>query len=134
MPLDVFISYAAGDKPVGDAACAVLERRGIRCWIAPRDATPGLEWGGEIIRAINESSILVLIYSGNANNSKQVHREIERAVAKGIAIVPFRIEDVPASETLEYFISTPHWWTRSVRRSKSISSTWQIRSLCSRAG
>jgi hypothetical protein len=109
VPHDVFISYAAPDKPVGDAACAVLERHGIRCWIAPRDATPGMEWSGEIIRAINEATVLVLIYSRNANSSKQVHREIERAVAKGIAIVPFRIENVPASETLEYFISTPHW-------------------------
>jgi hypothetical protein len=68
-----------------------------------------MEWSGEIIRAINEATVLVLIYSRNANSSKQVHREIERAVAKGIAIVPFRIENVPASETLEYFISTPHW-------------------------
>ncbi len=28
MPHDVFISYAADDKPVADAACAVMERRG----------------------------------------------------------------------------------------------------------
>jgi hypothetical protein len=109
MPHDVFLSYASADKPVADAACAVLEQHGLRCWIAPRDATPGLEWSGEIIRAINECSVMVLIYSRNANTSQQVHREVERAVAKGIAIVPFRIENVPASETLEYFISTPHW-------------------------
>jgi hypothetical protein len=34
---------------------------------------------------------------------------VERAVAKGIPIVPFRIEDVPMSKALEYFISSPHW-------------------------
>lgn len=38
---DVFISYAAADKPVADAACATLESRKIRCWIAPRDVVPG---------------------------------------------------------------------------------------------
>ena len=109
MPHDVFISYASNDKPVADAACAVLERRGIRCSIAPRDVTPGMEWSGEIIRAIGEASVMVLVFSYNANASQQVSREVERAVPKGIPIVPFRIENVPASETLEYFISPPHW-------------------------
>jgi hypothetical protein len=106
---DVFISYASADKPIADAACAVLENRSIRCWIAPRDVTPGLEWGAEIVRAIKEAAVMVLIYSRNANASTQVKREVERAVSRGIPVVPFRIEDVPASETLEFFISTPHW-------------------------
>lgn len=106
---DAFISYASPDKPIADAACAVLEQRGIRCWMAPRDVTPGLEWGAEIVRAIKESAVMVLVYSRNANASSQVKREVERAVSRGIAVVPFRIEDVPASETLEFFISTPHW-------------------------
>jgi hypothetical protein len=109
MAHDVFISYAHDDKPVADAACAVLEGKGVRCWIAPRDAVSGIEWGGQIVRAIAEADVLVLIYSRRANESQQVKREVERAVAKGLAIIPFRIEDVPASETLEYFISSPHW-------------------------
>lgn len=109
MAHDVFISYANQDKPVADAACAVLERRGLRCWIAPRDALPGLEWSAQIVRAIGDATVMVLVYSRNANASQQVKREVERAVAKAIPIVPVRIENVPASETLEYFISTPHW-------------------------
>lgn len=109
MAHDVFISYAHDDKPVADAACAVLESKGIRCWIAPRDAVSGIEWGGQIVRAITEADVLVLVYSRRANESQQVKREVERAVAKGLAVIPFRIENVPASETLEYFISTPHW-------------------------
>jgi hypothetical protein len=38
------------DKSWADAACAVLERHLIRCWIAPRDITPGDEWGAAIKR------------------------------------------------------------------------------------
>ena len=49
MGAQVFISYSSKDKPVGDAACAVLEQRGFRCWIAPRDIVPGTEWGEAII-------------------------------------------------------------------------------------
>jgi hypothetical protein len=52
---------------------------------------------------------MVLIFSNYANTSKQIRREVERAVNKGIPIIPFRIENVLPSKALEYFISTPHW-------------------------
>ena len=109
MAHDVFISYSSKDKPVADAVCAGLEGRGIRCWTAPRDILPGMDWGAAIIDAITGSKVMVLIFSGNANASPQIKREVERAVAKGVKVLPFRIEDVPMSKGLEYFISTPHW-------------------------
>lgn len=109
MAHDVFVSYSAKDKPTADAVCATLESRGIRCWIAPRDILPGMDWGEAIIDAINSSRAIVLVFSANANQSSQIKREVERAVSKGIPIIPFRIEDVPLSKSLEYLISTPHW-------------------------
>ncbi|MGH7525553.1 MAG: toll/interleukin-1 receptor domain-containing protein [Gemmatimonadales bacterium] len=109
MAHDVFISYSHRDKSVADAACAILEKRGVRCWIAPRDVTPGKDWGGEIVEAIGASSVLVLIYSASANESHQIRREVERAVSKGLPVLPVRIEDAPLSKSLEYFISSQHW-------------------------
>ncbi len=41
MAYDVFISYSTPDKVIADAACATLEQRQIRCWMAPRDVLPG---------------------------------------------------------------------------------------------
>jgi ketosteroid isomerase-like protein len=109
MAHDVFVSYSSKDKPTADAVCAVLESQGIRCWVAPRDILPGHDWGGSIIEAINGACAMVLIFSANANASPQIKREVERAVNKGIPIIPLRIEDVAPTATLEYFISTPHW-------------------------
>jgi hypothetical protein len=109
MAHDVFISYSSKDKPVADAVCAGLEARGLRCWVAPRDILPGSDWGGAIIDAITGSKVMVLIFSAHANSSPQIKREVERAVAKGVKLVPFRIQDVALGKTLEYFISTPHW-------------------------
>ncbi len=94
---------------MAEAVRAGLEERGVRCWIAPRDILPGADWGAAIVDAISASRVMVLIYSGHANASPQIKREVERAVAKGIKLVPFRIEDVPLSKNLEYFISTAHW-------------------------
>ena len=109
MAHDVFISYSSKDKPVADATCAKLEGRGIRCWLAPRDISPGADWSVSIIDAINGAAVMVLVFSANANASQQIKREVERAVNKGIPVIPLRIENVAPEKSLEYFISTPHW-------------------------
>ena len=109
MAHDVFISYSANDKPIADAMCSTLESKGIRCWIAPRDIVPGMDWGGSIIDAIATSRVMVLLLSSNSNASSQVKREVERAVNKEVIVIPFRIEDVSLSKSLEYQLSVTHW-------------------------
>ncbi|MGQ0548517.1 MAG: toll/interleukin-1 receptor domain-containing protein [Armatimonadota bacterium] len=109
MAHDVFVSYSAKDKPTADAVVATLEARGIRCWIAPRDVLAGMHYGEAIIDAINASKAMVLVFSKNANESGQIRLEVERAVSKGISIIPVRIEDVAPGKSLEYFIGPVHW-------------------------
>ena len=109
MAHDVFISYSSKDKTAADATCAVLESRGIRCWMAPRDIVPGADWGESIIDAIQASRAFVLVFSANANQSVQIKREVERAINKGIPVIPLRIENVVPVKSLEFFLSTPHW-------------------------
>jgi hypothetical protein len=109
MAHDVFISYSAQDKPTADAVCAKLESRGVRCWIAPRDILGGEEYAAALVNALRTSRLMVLIFSSGANQSQQVLREVERAVSKGLPILPLRIEDVPPSEAMEFYISSRHW-------------------------
>ena len=109
MAHDVIISHSHEDKPAADAACAALEARGIRCWIAPRDIDPGQEWAASILQAIQGARIMLLVFSRHANQSPQVKREVERAVHSGKALLPLRIEDVLPEAALEYFLGTPHW-------------------------
>jgi len=109
MAHDVFISHSSKDKTVADTVCAVLEENGIRCWVAPRDIRPGADWGESIINALRESHVMVLIFSGYANESPQIKREVNRAVDRGIPIIPFRIENVLPTGSMEYSISTAHW-------------------------
>jgi hypothetical protein len=109
MAHDVFICHSAKDKTTADAVCAMLESNGVRCWIAPRDVTPGMEWSECIIDAIEECRVMVLVFTTNANESGQIRREIERAVNRGVAILPIRIEDILPARALEYFIGNVHW-------------------------
>src|SRR5271166_5543065 len=52
---------------------------------------------------------MVLVLSASSNESPQVRREVERAVHKQVSILPFRIENVLPSKSLEYFLSAQHW-------------------------
>ena len=106
---DVFISYSSYDKAIADAICSKLENSSIRCWIAPRDIIPGVEFGEAIINGISDSKILLLVFSAKANDSPQVRREVERAVSKGKIIVPYRIEDILPTKAMEYALSNTHW-------------------------
>lgn len=109
MSHQVFICYAHPDASYADSICLTLEASGIQCWLAPRDISPSKDWAEEIIDAINAAALMVFVFSSHSNSSPQVRREVERAVNKGVPILPLRVEDVVLSKSLEYFVSTPHW-------------------------
>jgi TIR domain len=109
MAHDIFISHSSKDKTIADAVCATFEANGLRCWVAPRDVPPGAAWGAAIVDAIQNSRVMVLIFSDNANTSGQIAREVERAADYGVTIVPIRVEDVAPARSLQYFLSNIHW-------------------------
>lgn len=106
---DVFISYSSKDKTTADAACAALENAGVRCWIAPRDISPGEEYGGALAAALDGCKVMVLIFSASANTSPQIRREVERVVSRGMPVVPLRIENVVPTKAMSYFVGSVHW-------------------------
>lgn len=109
MAHDVFISYSQKDKLMADALCATLERQRIRCWMAPRDIVAGGLWENAIVDAISQAAVMVVIISGNANVSEHVINEVRVAVNRGVAILPFRIEEVVLCQRLEYYLGSRHW-------------------------
>jgi hypothetical protein len=109
MAHDVFISYPHQDKAVADAACARLETEAVRCWIAPRDILPGQEWAASIARAVEQSRVMVLVFSSHANQSKQVRREVQLAFEKEKPVIPFRIEAITPVSSLAYYMGSIHW-------------------------
>ena len=93
MAHQVFVSYASPDGAAAQAICQALEDAGVRCWIAPRDISPGSQWGGSIVEAIKASKAVVVVFSEKSNASPQVSREMECAVAERLPLVPVRIDD-----------------------------------------
>ena len=109
MARDVFISYSQPDQACAYELVERVEGAGLECWIAPRDIAPSADWAAEIIDAISSARTMILVFSANSNESPQVRREVERAVHKNLCILPFRIENVLPSKSLEYFLSAQHW-------------------------
>jgi hypothetical protein len=105
---DVFISYSSHDQAIAFAVCHVLEEHKIRCWIAPRDIPLG-EWGQIIIAAIQRSRLMVVVLSGHSNASRFVMKEVERAVHYTVHVIPFRVENVEPTGSLEFLLAGEHW-------------------------
>ena len=109
MAHDVFISYSSKDKLIADAICARMEQNGIRCWYAPRDIAPGDSWMTAIMTAIESTKILILVFTGNSNESSQVLREINQAVKTAKIIIPFKLKDIEPNKDILYLLDVVHW-------------------------
>jgi Tol biopolymer transport system component len=109
MPRDVFVSHASEDHALAEQVCALLEQRGLKCWIAPRDVGAGSEWDEAILDAIEQCRAYLLILSAHANRSSFVKNELNRAFSVKKPIVTFRIEDVLPGRSLELYLARHHW-------------------------
>src|ERR1700722_8500292 len=107
--VEVFISYASHDAAVANAVVEILERHGITCWVAPRDVVPGSLYADEIVGAINDAKLVVLILSEHSIASPHVGKEIERASSKRRRIISLHIDSAPLTRAFEYFLSESQW-------------------------
>jgi hypothetical protein len=105
----VFVSYASQDAAIANAVVENLEQHGIKCWIAPREVTPGSRYAEEIVGATKDSRVLVLVLSEHAVASPHVGPEVARAAAKRRRIIVLRTDAVPLTRSFEYFLSESQW-------------------------
>ncbi len=105
---DVCVSYASQDAAVAGVLVENLERHAIKCWIAPRDITPGSQYD-EIAAAIGGTKVFVLVLSEQALASPHVGRQTERAASQGRRIIVLRTDAAPLTRSFEYFLSESQW-------------------------
>jgi hypothetical protein len=109
MDHDVFISYASAERDLATAICSRLEAAGFRCWIAPRDLMPGVEYPDALTQAVRGARCLVLVFSADALRSPHVLREVELAVSARVSILTVRTQTVPLEGSFAYLLSTVQW-------------------------
>ena len=106
---DVFISYSSHDQKVAEGVCAYLEQHRIRCFVAYRDIPKGVVWARAIVEALEESRMMVIVFSENFNRSEQVDREIELASEDHMPILTFRIADDAFRGAKKYYLKNLNW-------------------------
>ncbi|MCL2386144.1 MAG: toll/interleukin-1 receptor domain-containing protein [Defluviitaleaceae bacterium] len=106
---DVFISHSTKDKATADKIVASLEQNEVTCWIAPRNISAGVNYGAAITRAIRDCKVLLLIYSENSNASEAVFREVQKGFEERRTLIPVRIDNIPASDDLSFYLSGIQW-------------------------
>jgi hypothetical protein len=118
----VFISHSSQDRRIAGRVCEALEQRGLACWLASRDISPGENFQEAIVKAIRSVRAMVLVFTGSANNSDEIKKEIALASQNHLAVIPLRVEDVLPTDAFLYELSTRQWidafddWDRAMAR------------------
>lgn len=105
----IFVSYATADRKKALSVCQELERKGARCWIACRDVAPGENYQEAIVRSLRSAHAIVLVFSGAANGSNEIKKELSLASRFEIPVIALRIEEVEPSDAFAYELSTRQW-------------------------
>lgn len=109
MAHDVFISYSTKDKVTADAICHTLEENQMKCWIAPRNIASGKPYAEEIMNAIQQTKIVVLVFSSNSQASQFVNNEINIAFTNSKPILSFKIDESMPEKEMAFYLKTNHW-------------------------
>jgi len=109
MAHDIFISYSTDDQKIVEGLSAYLEQNGIRCFVAYRDIPKGIDWAGAVTTAIENSRLMVVVFSEHFNQSKHVDREIALCIQEGKPILTFKIQNTTFTGTKKYYLQNLNW-------------------------
>src|SRR5262245_26741217 len=100
----IFISHASEDATIAERIVAFLEARGVPCWIASRDISPGVIFADAIVEGMQASSACAVLVSAASNVSKGVKREVELASHEDKSFIPIRIDGSEPASGLAYYL------------------------------
>ena len=106
---DLFISHSHQDVDSARDLRLQLQSAGYTCWVAPDDVTGPVPWAEQILNAIDDCKVMVVLISTAANNSSHVSKEVGLAVERGKALLPIRVEDVMPAGSLQYLLQLVQW-------------------------
>src|SRR5229473_3020150 len=118
--LFLFVSHLSEDRAAALQVVAELERRSVRCWIAPRNVRAGRPFDDEIANAIDGCRAMLLIFSERCNDSEYIRREVTVAVEANKIVIPFRIENAQPKRGLRVRLADLHWIDAFVAREQAI--------------
>src|ERR1035437_2368530 len=127
MTADVFISYSREDKDRVVALAQKLREAGVSLWIDQGGIDGAAMWSEEIVNALENSKVLMLMVSEKAVTSHNVVKEVTIASERKGHILPVHLEPTRIPQGLkyplagiqhiDYFAIGPEEGTKSILRS-----------------
>ena len=112
MKHDVFISYKSEDIALTKLIAHALQAENISAWYAPKNldnSASRKDFDDQIIEAIQDAKIIVMLLSDEALNSDWVKTEITYALEKKKFVIPFVVRNVTVDNGLSIRLKNRHW-------------------------
>lgn len=107
----IFISYSRVDKACAYKIQRQLEAQGFKTWIDKNDIPAGAAFPLEILQAIREAAVVLILWSQNSAGSHFVGKEIEEALTqkmmRSIPVIPVWLDNHPLHLQLESLNAIP---------------------------
>ncbi|TFF97871.1 MAG: TIR domain-containing protein [Promethearchaeota archaeon] len=101
----IFISYATENQSVAEQIYNLLEDDGFNCWLATENIRSSSDWVKEIVHALKNSWLIIVILSNASNKSSYVNDEVRLARKQEIPFLPIMIEEIEYfAEWFELFV------------------------------
>ncbi|MEL6957193.1 MAG: toll/interleukin-1 receptor domain-containing protein, partial [Pseudomonadota bacterium] len=108
MDYDIFISYRRTDQPVARELVQQLESRGVRVWWDQK-IEGGEDWRDAIVAGLESAHALVILFSSECNESKQLKKEMAIADTLDKLVIPVLIEDTKPKGHFLYELAARNW-------------------------
>ncbi len=100
----VFISYRSSEEEIACQMRDAMQRQGYACWMAPDSIPAGSDYQEEIAGALRQVSVVALLLTPQAEQSRWVSKEVGVAIGNGHAILPYQPYDYPLSEKFRFLL------------------------------
>jgi hypothetical protein len=91
---DIFISYSHEDQDVARTLIQELGTQSVAGWMDATDIWSGDAVNDKILRALNDSSVVIVLISPDALQSEFVNLEVGAALALGKRILPILVKNL----------------------------------------
>ncbi|MCM1364028.1 MAG: leucine-rich repeat protein [Ruminococcus sp.] len=103
-----FISYSSKNQASADAIRHLFIKNKIDTWMAPYDIPVGSEYAAVINRALKDCACFVLLLTNDAQKSRWVKKEVERAINYDKSIITIKFEDVVLNDAFDFYLCDQH--------------------------
>lgn len=117
---NVFVIYVRDDLSHAKRIVGIMKKAGFNPWLDIEQILPGQVWEKEALKALEESSVAVILLSENFDGKRFAQKELDSAMKllqseskDMMPIIPVRLDETPVPKRLAHIqcvdISTPEF-------------------------